>query len=284
VASGFAMYSIIYAARHKDDDHPYGHGKMEYVSVGFEGALIFITGIVVIIESIINLLQKHHIDKVDFGLMLTAISSLILFAMGSFLKKRGKKLNSEVLTADGKHLITDVITSLGIIIGLVVYKFTGYFWIDSVVAMLLALHIMFSGYKLIKQSLDTLLDKADVATIEKIALVLQQKRNKEWIDIHNLRLQKFGNNLHVDCHVTMPFYEPLDKIHAEIKILEKELNMEFDNPVEFFIHADPCMQLSCSICQVDNCAFRKNSFVREVKWNAGNLMLNKRHQVEDPSN
>ena len=277
IASGFALYSIYYSARHKDEDHPYGHGKMEYVAVGFEGALIFLTGIIIIIESIIKLFEKHVVQQVDIGLLLTLLSSLILLGMGLFLKQKGKKLKSEVLIADGKHLITDVVTSVGIIIGLIAYRFTGWYWIDSTIAMVLALHIIFSGYELIRQSLDTLLDKADMDTIENVASILQKNRKSNWIDVHNMRLQKFGSQMHIDCHMTMPFYESLESIHNNINEVEQILNSELHNTVELFIHVDPCDKKPCSICKVTECRFREQNFSHEITWSSANLIINKRH-------
>lgn len=279
VAGAFALFSIIYSSKLKDEDHPYGHGKMEYVAVGFEGALIFTTGIVIIGKSLSNLFSKHEMHEVETGMILTVISGVMMFVMGTFLKVRGKKLNSQILIADGKHLIVDVVTSAGLVAGLLAYKLTNYFWIDSVMAMVFAIHITWSGFKLVKQALDTLLDKADVESIEKIAALLQSKRRGSWIDIHNLRLQKFGDFMHVDCHVTMPYYESLEKVHDEIKAIEKVLVDEYDNQVELFVHTDPCEQLPCRLCKVTPCAVRRVDFEKEVIWTATILMQNKKHEL-----
>lgn len=280
VASAFALYSVLYSAKLKDSDHPYGHGKMEFVAVGFEGGLIFLTGIFIIIKSVINLLSKHQVNDVDAGIAITAVSGILLFTMGNYLKTQAKKTGAEILAADAKHLIIDSLTSAGLIAGLLIYKLTGFYWIDSVLAMLLSFHIMYSGFKMIKQALDSLLDKADMNIINKIADVMQSKRNDSWIDVHNLRLQKFGHYLHVDCHLTLPFYASLNEVHAEVKTLEKTLNSKFNNNVELFVHTDPCQQEPCNICKVTNCSFRQMDFQKEIKWTPVNIMENKKHRLD----
>ena len=277
--STITLYSLIYASRLRDSDHPYGHGKMEYMAVGFEGALIFGTGIYIIYLSIIHLIHPEPLEKVDVGLLLTAFSTLSMWLIGRSLKKKGELLNSLPLKADGAHFNADAITSLGLIIGLSIYNITGWLWVDPVLAILLAIHIMFSGYKLLREAIDRLLDKADVESIRKMTDALQRYRHRSWIDIHNLRLQKFGHYLHVDCHMTLPFYYTLEEVHHQIKLLESELNKDFNNHVELFVHTDPCLQMQCSLCSLQECMFRKEPFVHTIEWTSAVLMENKKHQL-----
>jgi cation diffusion facilitator family transporter len=277
--STFTLYSLIYASRLKDSDHPYGHGKVEYLAVGFEGALIFGTGIYIVVQSAVHLMDPHPLKDVNIGLVLTAFSSIAMWAIGRYLMKRGKELESLPLQADGAHFNADAITSMGLILGLAIYQLTNWVWVDPVLAILLAVHIMFSGVKLLREAIDRLLDKADVETIQQITDTLQKYRHRSWIDIHNLRLQKFGHYLHVDCHLTLPFYYTLDEVHHQIKVLENELNRDFNNHVELFVHTDPCQQIPCSICSLHECMFRKEPFVRTIEWNTNNLMENKKHSL-----
>jgi cation diffusion facilitator family transporter len=280
-ASGFALYSVIFSSKLKDSDHPYGHGKMEFVAVGFEGALIFCTGIFIVIKSVMNLFSDHEIAEVDLGITITAASGIILFIMGKYLNAKAKKLNADVLRAEGKHYMLDSLTTAAIITGLIIYRITGYYWIDSVLAILLSFHIMFSGFKLTKQSLDSLLDKADMEVINKIAMVMQTNRRIAWIDVHNLRVQKFGHYLHVDCHLTLPFYATLDEVHDEVIQMEKILNENFDNKIELFVHTDPCMQIPCNICKVNDPKYRLHDFQKEITWNPENLMRDKKHHLQE---
>ncbi|MBK9321230.1 MAG: cation transporter [Bacteroidetes bacterium] len=275
----FTLYSLIYASKLKDQDHPYGHGKVEYLTVGFEGALIFGTGIFIIYQSILDLIQPSPLKDVDLGLILTAVSAIAMWYTGAFLRRKGDEFQSLSLKADGQHFRTDALTSIGLLAGLLLFKLTGWIWVDPLLAILLALHIMFSGFQLIKESIDRLLDKADITTIEKLSQSLQLYRNDAWIDVHNLRLQKFGHYLHVDCHLTLPFYYTLDEVHRHIKILESDLNRDFNNHVELFVHTDPCQQIPCNICSVHDCSYRKAEFVKKIDWNTHNLMQNKKHKL-----
>jgi len=278
-ASAFTMFSIYYASKLRDDDHPYGHGKIEYVAVGFEGALIFMTGIFILIKSGSLLLNPVELKDVDGGLIITVLAGIAMYFIGSFLKKKGKELNSASLIADGKHFHIDVVTSLALILGLVLYKVTGLLWIDPFLAILLALHIMFSGFGLVKEAADRLLDKADAESIEKVTFELEKFRRDNWIDIHNLRIQKFGHYIHIDCHMTLPFYLNLVDVHHEIKTLENYMNEAFKNNVELFIHTDPCQKIPCTLCSVSDCTFRQAAFVSKVKWTSQNLALNKKHTI-----
>ncbi|CAN5629744.1 cation diffusion facilitator family transporter [soil metagenome] len=278
--SGFTLYSIYYSSKLRDSDHPYGHGKIEYLAVGFEGALILCTGIYIIFIAITHFFQPVVLRDVDSGILLTALSGLAMYFIGTFLKRKGREMNSMPLIADGEHFHVDTVTSVGLIAGLLLFKLTGWYWIDPTLAIVLALHIMMSGYKLVKVSIDHLLDKADLATIQNVSEALQKYRHKSWIDIHNLRLQKFGQYLHVDCHITLPFYFTLEQVHDEVKLLEKELNRDFENAIEIFIHTDPCQQIPCAHCEQDDCVFRKSPFIRQIPWTPLNLMTNKKHQLE----
>ena len=277
----FTLYSLFYASKLRDADHPYGHGKIEYLAVGFEGALIFGTGIYIILQSVKHFFVPHELKDVDIGLVLTAVSAVAMWMIGKFLHRRGEELDSLPLKAVGAHFKADAITSIGLLAGLGLYKLTGWNWVDPVLAILLSIHIMVSGVKLLREAIDRLLDKADMDTINKITHALQVYRNRVWIDIHNLRLQKFGHYLHVDCHLTLPFYYTLEEVHFHIKLLESELNKDFNNNVELFVHTDPCQQVPCTICAVTECMFRKEPFIRTIDWNTHNLMLNKKHKLAD---
>lgn len=278
--SGFTLYSLYYSAKLKDDDHPYGHGKIEYLAVGFEGALILGTGVYILIKSANNFFHPVPLENINGGILLTAVSGLAMYFIGTFLKRKGRELNSRPLVADGEHFHLDTLTSIALIVGLGIYELTGIYWIDPLLASLLAIHIMGSGLKLTKESIDHLLDKTDFVTIAKIVDALALHRRDSWIDVHNLRLQKFGQYLHVDCHITMPFYYSLDQVHDEIKLLEKELNNEFENKLELFVHTDPCQIIPCNLCKVKDCPFRRLPFHDLVTWTPEIVMLNKKHSLE----
>lgn len=278
--SSFTLFSLLYGSRLRDEDHPYGHGKVEYFAVAVEGVLIFGTGAFIIYHAFPYFFEPRPIRNVDLGMWLTLVSVVAMWAMSVFLMRRGRRLDSMSLKADAVHLRSDALTSVGLIAGLVLYRITGWFWIDPMLAVLLALHIMFSGYKLVREGSDRLMDKTDFATIDRLVKFLQKERTPAWIDIHNLRLQKFGQYLHVDCHLTLPFFYTLEQAHHEVKALEKKINREFNHHVELFVHTDPCQQLPCNLCQLSDCHFRKDAWLRNVEWTSDNLMKNRKHRLE----
>ncbi len=277
VACIFALYSIYYSSKSRDTDHPYGHGKIEYISAGFEGGLVFLAGLLIMYEAVENLLIGHLVQKTDIGLYIMSAAGLVIFVLGNFLVKKGKKYHSLTLIADGKHLLTDSYTSIGIVVGLALIWLTGFNWIDSVLAIIYSGFIIFTGFKLMRQALDGLMDKIDFAIVADIIKVLNEHRSRHWIDIHNMRLQKFGSHLHVDCHVTLAWYENLEHAHLQMESIADLLNEHFENRVEFFIHPDPCTASSCGICQIENCKERKNIFEKKLDWTLENVLENKAH-------
>lgn len=278
-AGAFALYSVSYAAKPKDEDHPYGHGKIEFLSVGLEGTLISIAGISIVVKSVYNLYYPHEINSLDIGLYLTLFTGLVNLIMGFYLQKKGKELHSVTLTADGKHIISDAYTSGGLIIGIILIWISGISWMDSVVAILFGLFILYNGYKLMRKSLAGVLDEVDYELVNVIVEVLNKNRKEEWIDIHNFRVIKYGSNLHIDCHITLPWYYSLEQSHSLVTEVENILTKESENNVEVFIHADPCLPVSCSICSLKNCAERKHDFVKRIEWTNEVILKNKKHSL-----
>jgi cation diffusion facilitator family transporter len=188
LAGAFALWSLYYASQPKDEDHPYGHGKIEFMSSGVEGGMIFIAGAAMLIKGVLAFFHPHVLEKVNVGLTLTFISGAVNYLMAKLLTKRGKDLNSATLVSDGKHLLTDTWSSIGLVIGLAIIYFTHLFWIDAVITVLLGVLIIYTGFGLIKESVFNLLDKADYAKIEHLIELLNRERKDNWIDIHNLRV------------------------------------------------------------------------------------------------
>jgi cation diffusion facilitator family transporter len=278
-AGAFALYSVSYAAKPKDEDHPYGHGKIEFLSIGLEGTLIAIAGISIVIKSIYNLFYPHEIDSLDIGLFLTLFTGSVNLIMGLYLQKKGKELHSVTLIADGKHILSDAYSSGGLIIGIILIWISGIRWMDSVVAIIFGLLILYTGYKLMRKSLAGVLDEVDYALVEEIVEVLNKNRKDEWIDIHNFRVIKYGSNLHIDCHITLPWYYSLEKSHSLVSEVENILTKESENHIEVFIHADPCLPDSCSICALKNCAERKHPFIKQIDWSIEVILKNQKHSL-----
>ena len=280
IAGSFALYGVYYASKPKDEDHPYGHGKIEFLSAGFEGGMISIAGLAMIFKGISAFFTKDQVSHAEMGVLLSTLAGAVNYFLGRMLLNRGKKTNSDLMIAEGHHLISDTISSIGLVTGLTLIYFTGLNWIDYVVTILFGGIISYSGLKLIYSSISNLLDSADKEKIEKIIELLHQKRRDKWIDIHNLRVLKYGAHLHIDSHITLPYFLSLEESHQEVDDLQKMMENEFDHDIEFFIHADPCIpSLSCEICQFSTCNKREKEMVRKIEWSISNLLPDSKHGI-----
>jgi cation diffusion facilitator family transporter len=278
VVAGFiSLYSLYVSAKPRDLDHPYGHGKAEFLSAAFEGSMITIAGAIIIYESIKSLRDPKTLKGLDMGILLVAITAVINYVTGWYCVKTGKKNNSLALVASGKHLQTDTYSTIGIIIGLILIYITGWKKLDGIVAIGFALFIMYTGYTIIRQSVEGIMDKADTELLSKLVDFLNRNRNTNWIDVHNVRIIKYGSVLHLDAHLTVPWYLNVHQAHAEIDQLSALIKKEFGEAVELFVHTDGCLDFSCYICSVKDCHVRKHAQKERVEWTVENLISNRKH-------
>ena len=280
VIAGFiGLYSLYVAAKPRDDNHPYGHGKAEFLSAAIEGVLIAIAGIIIIYEAIFHFINPHPLLKLDYGMLLIGITSVINFAVGRISLSRGNKNNSAALIASGKHLISDTYTTIGIVIGLALIYFTHQVWIDGVVAIIFAIIIIYTGYIVLRSSIAGIMDEADKKLLGEMVGFLNNNRRENWIDLHNLRVIKYGSVLHIDSHLTVPWYLTVKEAHAEVEALAQLIRKEFGSTIEVFAHTDPCLDFSCRICMKQHCDVRKNSFEKKVEWDLLNVIADRKHST-----
>ncbi|MBI3512033.1 MAG: cation transporter [Bacteroidetes bacterium] len=280
VAGSFALFSIVYASRPRDKEHPYGHGKIEFVSAGFEGALILLAGTAILVQATYGFFYPHAIPRADLGGMLIAVSGVCNFIMGKYLMLRGRNENSEAMRASGKHLVTDMFTSTGIFAGLIVIHLTGWNWLDNALAIFFGIIIFFTGYRIVRRSFGNLLDEQDEVKIGELIRILNENRRDPWIDMHNLRVLKYGSGLHVDAHMTLPWYFSLEKAHDEVDAVDKLVRKQIGEELEFFIHSDPCLPECCPICNLKNCAERKFPQEKKIIWSKENMLPDKKHTLK----
>ncbi len=279
IAGVISLYSIIIAAKPKDADHPYGHGKAEFVSAAVEGSLIFVAGVVIIIESVRNYFDPHPITQLDAGIILISATALINFILGTYALKTGVKNNSLALIASGNHLRTDTLSTVGIIAGLVLIYFTGWKWVDGAVAMLFALIIIFTGAKIVRRSLAGIMDESDTRLLQQLVEKVNAGRNENWIDLHKLRIIKFGAILHVDCHLTVPWYLTVKEAHEEVDRFSALVKREFGDSVELFVHSDGCENFSCPICIKFDCRVRQAAFQHRLQWTSEMVADDSKHRL-----
>lgn len=277
VASAFAFFSIYIASRPRDENHPYGHGKVEFFSAFIEGALIGIAGVSILFKSVYSLFYPNEIHDLLTGAIIIGATGAINGIMGFYMIRKGKTLKSITLEADGRHLLTDMVTSSGLVAGLILIDLTAVAWLDSVLSIAVGCYIVYSGYKLIRQSVAGLMDEADFTIVNDIVKVLNEQHKDEWIDIHNLRAQKYGHELHLDCHLTLPNYFDLNRVHEEVMQVDKLINEKAGIHTEMFIHADPCLPQCCHYCNMPNCPIRSEPKREDIEWTMENVTRNKKH-------
>lgn len=266
VASIFAFYSVTLSAQPPDRSHPYGHGKIESFSAGFEGALIILAALVILWKSVPAFLTPHPLVQLDIGIVLILGAALVNAILGYRLVRIGTRTGSLALTADGKHLLTDVYTSIGVVLGLILVYVTGWTVLDPLTACAVALNIIISGFRLIRQSVSHLLDAADERVLGSIVDSLQHIRRPEWIDLHHLRSWSSGNRHHIDFHLTLPRYWDLEQSHATETVVEEWVVEHLGGQGEVLIHLDPCTSHHCPFCQMPDCPVRRMPFRSALPW------------------
>lgn len=278
VTAGFiGLYSLYVAAKPRDTDHPYGHGKAEFLSAAVEGTLIAAAGAIILYKAIQNLITPVQLHQLDTGIWLVAFSAIANFIIGYFCLRIGKKNQSIALVASGRHLQSDTLSTIGIIAGLILLFFTGLSWIDSVVAIIFGVLIMITGYRILRKSIAGIMDEADSDLLGRLVTLLNNNRQVNWIDLHNLRVIKYGSVLHLDCHLTVPWYLNVHEAHREIDDLANLVRKEFGESLELFVHNDGCLPFSCRICKKADCRERLNNFEQEITWTLDNISTNKKH-------
>ncbi len=281
VVAGFiGLYSLYVAAKPKDIGHPYGHGKAEFISAAAEGGLIVASGLLILYEAIVNFINNKPLQQLSTGLWLVAATAFINWAAGFICERIGKKNNSLALQSSGKHLKIDTYSTLTIIAALIIILFTGFVWLDKIVACALALFIMYNGYTIIRKSLAGIMDEADMDLLNKLVRILNENRQANWIDIHNLRIIKYGNVLHIDCHLTVPWYLNVLEAHDEVKALQHLIKLQFGNAVEFFVHTDGIYPVSCAI-NFDIQGKDNNTFTGNHEWTLENILSDKRYGIAE---
>ncbi|MCX3265230.1 cation diffusion facilitator family transporter [Pedobacter agri] len=277
IAGAFAFYSIYLSTQPRDENHPYGHGKVEFFSAFVEGILILLAGVIIIFKSSYNLIYPHAVGQLLEGTIIIGSTGLINLFVGLYLIKVGKEEHSVTLQADGKHLLTDTYTSIAIVVGLILIQLTNIIWLDSLLSVLVGFYIIYSGYQLTRGSVGGLMDESDFTLVEEVVEVLQNNRHNPWIDVHNLRTQQYGPEFHIDCHVTLPYYFDLNQVHREISQIDELINKNGFRKAELFIHADPCLPKCCHYCHMSECPVRAEAFKKEIVWTPEIVIKNKKH-------
>ncbi len=275
VASAFAMVSVIMAHKPPDESHPYGHGKIEFFSAGFEGAMIIAAAVAIFFTGVSQIIAPHPLPNLGVGLLLLIGTALVNLVLGISLLRVGRRTDSLTLIADGKHLLTDVYTSAGVFIGLALLIFTGWHWLDGAVACLVGINILVTGWGLVRQSYQGLMDAANPDVLQQLSQLLVDNRRDVWVDIHQLRAWKSGNTIHIDLHLVLPKELSLEEAHSEGRVLEELIEKHFQGRASALIHMDPCIDKECPVCARYDCGIREKPADKKVSWTLETLTARK---------
>ncbi len=233
-----AFMAVRLSAAPADANHPYGHHKVEYFSAVLEGVLIIVAALAILRESYYGFLSPKMIDAPMEGLAINAIASVINAFWSWLLINRGRRMRSPALVADGRHLFTDVMTSAGVLIGLLLVPFTGWHWLDSVLAALVAVNILWSGWGLMKESIGGLMDEAlPEATLSRVREIIAINAQGA-IEAHDLRTRHAGRMTFIDFHLVVPGHMSVTDAHDICDRLERALKDDVKDAL-ITIHVEP---------------------------------------------
>lgn len=280
VISGFiGLFSLWLAAKPRDRNHPYGHGKVEFISAGIEGTLITVAGWFIIYKAVSSFFDPPELKQLEIGIWIVGFSAIVNYGFGSWALRTGRKNKSLALQASGRHLQADTYTTIGIVAGLLLIQFTGFVWLDGAVAILFAILIIRMGFKIIRRSIAGIMDESDQQLLEEMVSYLQENRQTNWVDLHNLRIVKYGSVLHIDAHLTLPWYFTVKQGHDETDKLAELIHNRFGDRIELNIHSDYCHDFSCPLCTIENCEVRKAPFKEQIEWTVDNVVSKEKHRL-----
>jgi len=260
VAAVFALGGLVFAGRPADRNHPYGHGKIEFFSAAFEGGLIAFASVLVVYGALRSLIQGPEVRQIGLGIVIVLGSALVNLALGGYLVRTGRRHRSLTLVADGQHVLADVWTSGGIVVGLGLVRFTGLAWLDPVVALLVALWLMWTGFKLVRHAAGGLLDEEDPALLNSVLAALQRHLGNGVIRVHHLRAIRSGRFQHVEAHLVVPEFWSVERAHDLSEEVAARTMRELGAEGEMVFHTDPCHRIYCAVCDLTDCPIRREPY------------------------
>jgi cation diffusion facilitator family transporter len=261
VAALFALGGLVFAGRPADRSHPYGHGKIEFFSAAFEGGLIAFAAVMIIYQAALSFIYGVELHSLDIGLTIILGAGLANLALGTFLVRTGRRHQSLTLVADGKHVLSDFWTSIGIVAGLLLVRLTGIVWFDPLVAAIVGVNLAFTGMRLVRHAAGGLLDEEDSGLLQRLIKSMNAHMVPGVIRVHNLRAIRSGRFTHIDAHLVVPELWPVKQAHDAADAFEREVIQACSIEGEIVFHMDPCRRFYCAQCEIGDCPIRLAPFV-----------------------
>lgn len=275
--SGFALYAVWLASLPRDKEHPYGHGRVEYIAEAGEGVAITVAGLAILLVAFSRSSGHESMDASALGIVLIGLIAVVTYIAGTVIVRAGKQTKSPTLVADGLHIRADAITTIGAFVGVVLVYITGLQWIDQAVAGLLGAWLVWSGGRLLFGASANLMDQADPALLDELGGVFQEVREPGWVAPHLTRVHRLGQSIHVDMHMVFPRYWPLERAHDASRTLEKALEAHYGPDADLMLHMEACTPVSCSYCDVSACPVRATPFEGRRVWTGEYIAAPFRH-------
>lgn len=239
LAVAFVYYGFLLSAKPADEKHLYGHERVEFISVGIEGAVILLAGITIIYKAVTNYLFGYDLQQIEAGILLMGTAGAVNFFLGRYLVKVGHQENNMMVVSNGKHTLTDVWTSAGVVVTLLIIKFTGWMVLDSLVSIVLAFYIMYEAFKLLRYSVDGLMDSKNQRVDTIVRNILDDELPGSMIDVHNLRHRTTGSTTWIEFHALFEKSIDLETAHDDATRLERWLIDGLPGDVIVTIHLEP---------------------------------------------
>jgi len=239
LAVAFAAYCLWYSHRPADENHLYGHGKIQFFSAAVEGGLVCAAGVLILVEVLKSFVFGYSLLDITHGVILVILAAVINGILGSYLIYIGKKQNSLIVVANGYHVFSDVVTTGASLVGILLASWTGILFFDQAVAALGALYILYAGMKLIRTSVAGLMDEVDTTADRTIRQVLESEIQEHQWQYHALRHRSEGDRHWVELHLVMNPAASLEEAHDQASHLESEIRKAFGDPVTITTHLEP---------------------------------------------
>lgn len=270
IAAVISLYALYLSAKPRDAEHPYGYGKVELISSSLEGMMIIGAGSIILFHSITHFLDPEPVRSLDIGLLFVAITAIANYIAGRFAIAKGKANRSMALIASGKHLCSDTYSSIGIVLGLLImttFMHMGYdvWWLDPLIASIFGVIIIVTGINVIKNSATSIIDRMDVEMAADVVELINSDRHDHWIDIHDLRIIKYGPMIHMEVHIVLPMHMTVAEQKREFDELKRSVVRKFGDLVDLNIMCDSCNSSMCKNCKYE-CDVRVEQFQSLIEW------------------
>lgn len=281
VTSSFALYAVWLASHPRDSDHPYGHGRIEYIAQAAEGVAVGVAGMSILVVALSQGASVEALGSLNLGLGLMAIIAAVTLAAGTALIWAGRSLKSPTLEADGVHIRADAFTTIGALAGLGLVELTGMIVFDVIVALLIGVWLSISGLRLLRLAVFNLMDSAAPETLDQLARAFAERRRPGWIAPHLARVHRLGQDIHVDMHMVFPRFWSLEDAHDAATELETAVQERFGPRSDLSIHMEACTPVSCRYCDYKPCPVRSEPQREFPMWTGSYISWPIRHGREE---